>query len=117
MIFFFLATLLDLPETLSLSLDLLVGAIFTPTDPSATFAILRGGDTRVKEKFETILGGESALNDVFAILLVSVIFIPLVSSELDENQVNFDMVQILFIIIWGIYRRSAYRGNNRNFCR
>ena len=53
-IFFIVTTLLDLPETLSLSLALLIGAIFTPTDPSATFAILRGGETRVKEKFETI---------------------------------------------------------------
>ena len=95
----------------------MLGLFSLPPILPRRFAILRGGDTRVKEKFETILGGESALNDVFAILLVSVIFIPLVSSELDENQVNFDMVQILFIIIWGIYRRSAYRGNNRNFCR
>ena len=62
---------------LSLSVALLVGAIFTPTDPAATFSALRGGgETKVEDKFEVILGGESALNDVIAIILVVVILIP-----------------------------------------
>ncbi len=99
-IFSSIALIFSLPETITLSLALLIGAIFTPTDPAATFSILRGGGTRVKEKFETLLGGESSLNDVFAILLVSVIFIPLVASEVNSIPYQFDIVEISLLIIW-----------------
>ena len=99
-IFSVIALTFSLPETITLSLALLIGAIFTPTDPAATFSILRGGGTRVKEKFETLLGGESSLNDVFAILLVSVIFIPLVASEVNSIPYHFDLIDISLIIIW-----------------
>ena len=67
---------------LSLITALLVGAIFTPTDPAATFAALRGnGNTRIEEKYESILGGESALNDVIAIIIVVVILIPSATTQ------------------------------------
>lgn len=88
------------PVMLTLPLALLIGAIFTPTDPAATFSILRGGETRIKKKFETILGGESAFNDVFAILLVAVIFIPLVEGELLGKSVDLALHQIILTIIW-----------------
>ncbi|MFW9904879.1 MAG: cation:proton antiporter [Candidatus Thorarchaeota archaeon] len=86
--------------TLTLTTALLLGAIFTPTDPAATFSILRSGDTKIKEKFETILGGESAFNDVFAILLVVIVFIPLVESELLGSAANLTVNEILLTIIW-----------------
>lgn len=73
---------------LSLITALLVGAIFTPTDPAATFAALRGnGSSRIEEKYESILGGESALNDVIAIIIVVVILIP---SATSNSQINID---------------------------
>ena len=74
----------NLSLKLSLVTALLVGAIFTPTDPAATFAALRGsGSTRIEEKYESILGGESALNDVIAIIIVVVILIPSATSNAD----------------------------------
>ena len=74
----------NLSLQLSLVTALLVGAIFTPTDPAATFAALRGsGSTRISEKYESILGGESALNDVIAIIIVVVILIPSATSNAD----------------------------------
>ncbi|MHA2334599.1 MAG: cation:proton antiporter [Candidatus Hodarchaeales archaeon] len=99
-VFSVLSILLALPDRMSLALALLLGAIFTPTDPAATFAILRGGGTRVKEKMETMLGGESAFNDVFAIILVSVIFIPLVESEALGTSTTVTFADILITIAW-----------------
>ncbi|MHA2298366.1 MAG: cation:proton antiporter [Candidatus Hodarchaeales archaeon] len=99
-IFSILSVVLALPDRLSLALALLIGAIFTPTDPAATFAILRGGGTRIKEKLETILGGESAFNDVFAIILVSAIFIPLVKDEALGNAATISLVNVAITIVW-----------------
>jgi NhaP-type Na+/H+ or K+/H+ antiporter len=75
-VFSFNQILINFPLTLAVAI--LIGAIFTPTDPAATFSTLRGGgeESKIDEKFETILGGESALNDVIAIILVVVILIP-----------------------------------------
>lgn len=74
---------------LSLVTALLVGAIFTPTDPAATFAALRGnGNTRIEEKYESILGGESALNDVIAIIIVVVVLIP---SATGTGEINLNL--------------------------
>ena len=73
---------------------LLVGAIFTPTDPAATFAALRGnGSTRIQEKYESILGGESALNDVIAITIVVVILLPTATTNSNIN-LNFDVLAL-----------------------
>jgi CPA1 family monovalent cation:H+ antiporter len=83
--------------SLSLSTALLVGAIFTPTDPAATFAALRGnGSTRIEEKYETILGGESALNDVIAIIIVVVILIP---SATHATGVNIT-IDVIFLALY-----------------
>lgn len=78
---------------------LLVGATIAPTDPAATFSILRGGGTRVKEQIETILGGESAFNDVIAILLVVIIFVPQLIEG--EGQVQFSF-NLIILGVWAI---------------
>ena len=94
-------TIVGITFALSLSLAMLFGAIFTPTDPAATFAILQGkGQTRIKEKIEIILGGESALNDVIAIILVVAILIPAVtSSNIHNTGLNLSL-DIFLLAIW-----------------
>lgn len=86
----------NLALSLNIAVALLVGAIFTPSDPAATFSALRSGkDSKIDEKFETILGGESALNDVIAIILVVVILIPAALSSNSNNiQLNSDILRI-----------------------
>jgi cell volume regulation protein A len=78
---------------------LLIGAIVAPTDPAATFSILRGGGTRVKEHLETILGGESALNDALAILLVIIIIVP--QLVLGIEGINFSPA-LLLLGLWSV---------------
>ncbi|MFW9928162.1 MAG: cation:proton antiporter [Candidatus Thorarchaeota archaeon] len=73
---------------------LLVGAIIVPTDPAATFSILRGSGIRVKKRVEIILGGESAFNDAIAILFVVVLTVPMLKGDL---AVSFD---IIYLAIW-----------------
>ena len=77
----------------------LLAAIFSPSDPSSTFAILRGGTTRVNEKIETIIEGESALNDIIAILLVVIILIPAV-VEHGIDPLFISSVNILINALW-----------------
>ncbi|MHA1968276.1 MAG: cation:proton antiporter domain-containing protein [Candidatus Hodarchaeales archaeon] len=76
---------------------LLIGAIIAPTDLAVTFSILRGGGTRVKEHLETILGGESALNDALAILLVIIIIVP--QLVLGREGLNFSP-NLLILGLW-----------------
>ena len=91
----------NLSLKLSLVTALLVGAIFTPTDPAATFAALRGGgSTRIEEKYESILGGESALNDVIAIIIVVVILIPSATSN-TEIALNFGVLSLALYEFFG----------------
>lgn len=78
---------------------LLVGAIIAPTDPAATFSILRTGGTRIKERIGAIIGGESALNDVIAILLVIVVLVPQLKRGQGEPQFSFE---ILFLGFWSL---------------
>ncbi|MHA2105973.1 MAG: cation:proton antiporter domain-containing protein [Candidatus Hodarchaeales archaeon] len=77
----------------------LISAIFTPTDPAATFSVLRGGPTKVKHKIETILGGEAALNDIVAIILVVVILIPAVKTQNSGLEI-FLSTEIVINAIW-----------------
>ena len=77
----------------------LLAAIFAPSDPSATFSVLRGGTTRIKEKVETILGGEAALNDIIAILLVVIILIPALTEEGESLTFHFS-IHVLFNAVW-----------------
>lgn len=92
---------INLSLGLSLITALLVGAIFTPTDPAATFAALRGnGTTRIEEKYESILGGESALNDVIAIIIVVVILIPSATTQGTIN-ISIDVIFLAFYEFFG----------------
>ncbi len=59
---------------------LLTAAVIVPTDPAATYAILKNSGGKINSKIETILGGESAFNDVTAILLVLILFIPKIEA-------------------------------------
>lgn len=91
----------NLSLKLSLVTALLVGAIFTPTDPAATFAALRGGgSTRIEEKYESILGGESALNDVIAIIIVVVILIPSATHN-TEIALNIGVISLALYEFFG----------------
>lgn len=77
--------------------SLLMASIVVPTDPAATFAILRStGDKKVKSHLESILGGESAFNDVIAILLVIVILLPQVETNNTSLDLNFEFILIAF---------------------
>jgi cell volume regulation protein A len=90
-------------SSISFLVALLVGATIAPTDPAATFSILRGGGTRVKEQIETILGGESALNDVIAILLVVIIFVPQIVKGGGQLQFSYEIILLgIWAIIGGI---------------
>ena len=89
--------------TVNILSALLIGAIVAPTDPAATFSILRGGGTRIKEDIEVTLGGESALNDIIAILFVVVIIVPQLQSGYTEIIVSLDFILVgLWTIIGGI---------------
>lgn len=44
------------PVSLTLTTALLLGAIFTPTDPAATFSILRGGRKQVRKMNIVVCG-------------------------------------------------------------
>lgn len=77
--------------------SLLIAAIVVPTDPAATFSILRTSGQKVKKHLETIVGGESAFNDVIAILLVVIILIPQVQEGNTQLELDF---AILLIALW-----------------
>lgn len=74
---------------------LLVAAIVAPTDPAATFSALKRSGLNVKKKFEVILGGESAFNDVIAILLVIILFLPQVADG--NTSINLE-IGVLFAL-------------------
>ena len=83
---------------LTLILALLFGAIFSPTDPAATFALFEGGGTKIKKKLETTLGGESAFNDAVGIVIVTRIFLPAAQT----NQFQLNVLLIVWTLIGGI---------------
>ena len=61
---------------ISLLVALLIGAIVVPTDPAATLAIFKGLGVEIKEKIQITMIGESAINDIIAILLVVTLLVP-----------------------------------------
>ncbi|MHA3962560.1 MAG: cation:proton antiporter [Candidatus Thorarchaeota archaeon SMTZ1-45] len=71
----------------------LIGAILSPTDPAALFAVLETGGVRVKRKLFSILEGEAVLNDATSVILVITVFEPIVIAEL---------ANIAGIINWGL---------------
>ncbi|MHA2032985.1 MAG: cation:proton antiporter [Candidatus Kariarchaeaceae archaeon] len=76
---------------------LLIAAISVPTDPAATFSILKTGNRKVKSHLRTILGGESAFNDIVAILLVVIILLP----QVEKGETSLDLgPSILFLVLW-----------------
>lgn len=83
---------------LTLIFALLFGAIFSPTDPAATFALFEGGGTKIKKKLETTLGGESAFNDAVGIVIVTRIFLPAAKT----NQFQLNVLLIVWTLIGGI---------------
>lgn len=74
----------------------LLAAIVVPTDPAATFAILKRSGGKVKKNVETIIGGESAFNDVVAILLVIIVLLPQVESG--QTTLDLQWMVILFAL-------------------
>jgi NhaP-type Na+/H+ or K+/H+ antiporter len=81
---------------------LITAAVLVPTDPAATFAILKNSGGKIKERIETILGGESAFNDITAILLVLILFIPQIKAGDDTleraeiKESGFDIAREFF---------------------
>lgn len=68
------ATFLYLITPLTFYLAILISGTLAPTDPAATFSLFKGG-LRIKAKEKNIIGGESALNDAVAIVLVTTVFL------------------------------------------
>ncbi len=99
---FLIGSFLSLILKYAIGLALLIGAIFAPTDPASTFMIIRGTGMQVKKKYEAILGGESALNDVVSIILVTVILIPLATVSQVDKEVNLD--SNLSILLQGMWQ-------------
>lgn len=58
---------------------LLIGAIVSSTDAAAVFAVLRGGNLRVKDPVRSTLEVESCINDPMAVLL-TVVLVDLLKS-------------------------------------
>jgi cell volume regulation protein A len=83
---------------LTLIFALLFGAIFSPTDPAATFALFEGGGTKIKKKLVTTLGGESAFNDAVGIVIVTRIFLPAAQT----NQFQLNVLLIVWTLMGGI---------------
>ncbi len=63
----------------------LIGAILSPTDPAALFAVLESGGVRVKRKLFSILEGEAVLNDATSVILVILVFEPIVLASLTNQ--------------------------------
>ncbi|MHA2502949.1 MAG: cation:proton antiporter domain-containing protein [Candidatus Kariarchaeaceae archaeon] len=94
---FFASTILGSDAQFIFLGSLLMASIVVPTDPAATFSILRSSGGKVKKHLETILGGESAFNDVIAIMLVIVILLPQVEAGNQDLLLTFEF---LIIAIW-----------------
>lgn len=60
----------------------LIGAILSPTDPAALFAVLETGGVRVRRKLFSILEGEAVFNDATSVILVITVFEPIVIATL-----------------------------------
>ncbi|WP_150465559.1 cation:proton antiporter [Francisella sp. SYW-2] len=70
---------------------LMIGAIFSPTDPVTVFDVFKK-NTNVPKKVKTILSGEALFNDVFSIVL----FLFFLSIVVDGKQ-NTGSVTLLFM--------------------
>ncbi len=76
----------------------LIGAILSPTDPAALFAVLESGGVRVKRKLFSILEGEAVLNDATSVILVILVFEPIVIASLANlpGGVNWGLIIVEF---------------------
>ena len=84
----------EIKDSLTFLGFLLIVAIIVPTDPATTFSILRTSGIKIRKQIETILGGESAFNDVIAILLVVVVILPQVSAGNSTLNLEFNLIAI-----------------------
>ncbi len=85
---------IQLSTQIGLAIALLIGAILSPTDPAALFAVLESGGVRVKRKLFSTLEGEAVFNDATAVILVITVFEPLVIPALFQP---FEMVILEFL--------------------
>ncbi len=82
----------------------LIGAILSPTDPAALFAVLETGGVRVKRKLFSILEGEAVLNDATSVILVILVFEPIVIASLADlpGGVNWGLIFAEFGVSMGL---------------
>jgi CPA1 family monovalent cation:H+ antiporter len=84
------------PLEISFLGSFLIAAIIVPTDPAATISILNSSGTRVRKKIETMLTGESAFNDVIAILLVIILLLPqVIEGETEKLVISDDVFDVV----------------------
>ncbi len=86
------AALIFLLTPMVFFLAVLISGLLAPTDPAATFSLFKGG-LRIKPREKAIIGGESALNDAIAIVLVTTIFV----KQAVENAFTLDYSIIISI--------------------
>ncbi|MHA2253324.1 MAG: cation:proton antiporter [Candidatus Kariarchaeaceae archaeon] len=100
---FVTSSLLDVDFSYMLLGNLLMASVVVPTDPAATFSVLKSSGGKLKSHLETILGGESAFNDIIAILLVLIIFLPQVEDGNRALSLNISMFGLaMWQLIGGI---------------
>lgn len=85
--------LLVILTPLAFFLAVLISGLLAPTDPAATFSLFKG-DLRIKPKEKSIIGGESALNDAVAIVLVTTVFV----RQAVKNSLVLDISVFLSIL-------------------
>ena len=75
-------------------LGLVIAGVTTPTDPAATFSLFKGG-TKIRERIYITLGGESALNDAIALVLVEIWLL----TSLGNGELSFELS-----LVWDLTR-------------
>ncbi len=99
-------------------LAIIVAGILTPTDPAATFSLFKGG-LKVNPKLKNIIGGESALNDAVAIVLVTEWFLSSLvkgskSLTFDSNLISEVLISFLGAILLGLALAYFFLFINKN---
>lgn len=80
-------------ENISYVHCLMVGAIFSPTDPVTVFAVFKTSKN-IPTKIKSILTGEALLNDVFSIVLFLILLSIIVHGN---DSVSFNSIGVMFL--------------------
>jgi NhaP-type Na+/H+ or K+/H+ antiporter len=89
-----------LPWDWSWTVALLFGALISATDPVAVVALLREVSSR--KRLETLIEGESLLNDGTAIVLFGLLMTAFVAGDLQQWQPWSAVVNFVWVVIGGV---------------